>query len=85
MVMIRTLSKNGQIAIPKRFLRALGLMPPTKVQIAQERGAIIIQRSPMAKMSDEAFLKLLDRVRRRNAKVTHRQVAEVIRQVRRGE
>ena len=36
----------------------------------------------MTRMSDEAFLEFLSRVRRRNAKVTQRQVEESIRQVR---
>jgi hypothetical protein len=34
-------------------------------------------------MSDDAFLAFLDRIRRRNARVTHAQVAETIRQARR--
>lgn len=84
-VKIRTVSKNGQVAIPKRFLEALGLTPPTKVRIFQERDSVVIRKSSTTKMSDEAFQALLDRVRHRNAKVTRRQVEETIREVRQGQ
>ena len=80
---IRTVSRNGQIAIPKRFLEALGLTPPVKVQVCQERDAVVIRRGATTRLSDEAFLEFLARVRRRNAKVTPRQVEETIRYVRR--
>ncbi len=80
---IRTVSRNGQIAIPKRFLAALGLMPPVKVQVIQARDAVVIRRGVTTRLSDEAFLEFLARIRRRNAKVTPRQIEETIRHVRR--
>lgn len=82
-VQVRTVSRNGQVAIPKRFLEALGLAPPVKVQVIQTNDAVVIRRGPMSRMSDEAFHALLARIRQRNARVTQRQVAEAIRQVRR--
>ena len=83
-IKIRTVSRNGQVAIPKRFLEALGVTRPGKVQVIQERQRIVIRPSPMARMSDEAFLEFLSQVRRRNTHVNQEQVAESIRQVRRG-
>ncbi len=82
-IQVRTISRNGQVAIPKRFLEALGLTPPAKVQLIQERDTVVIRRGSMTRMSDEALQELLARVRRRNAGVTSRQVTEAIRQVRR--
>lgn len=79
---IRTISRNGQVAIPRRFLEALGVRPPVKVRLIQERDAVIIRKSPTTRMSDEEFSRFLDAIRRRNARVTHRQVAESIRQAR---
>ncbi len=78
----RTVSKNGQVAIPKKFLEAMGVTPPAKVQVVQEREAIVIRRSPMTQMSDEAFQTFLNRIRHRNVRVTQGQVQQVIRQVR---
>lgn len=80
---IRTVSRNGQIAIPKRFLEALGLTPPVKVQVSQERDAVVIRRGVTTRLSDEAFLEFLARIRRRNARVTPKQVETTIRHVRR--
>lgn len=82
-VEIRTVSQNGQVAIPREFLNALGVTPPAKVRLVQEGHAVIIKKSPLTRMSDEEFSTFLDRVRRRNAGVTQRQTAESIRQVRR--
>ena len=82
-VQLRTVSRNGQIAIPKRFLEALGLGPLTKVQVIQKEESIVIRKGPMTRMSDEAFLELLNRIRKRNSRLSRRQVAEAIRQVRR--
>ena len=78
MVMIRTLSKNGQIAIPKRILKSLGLVPPVKVRVSQTHGAVVIQPSPAQTLSDKEFLALLDRIRRRNRHITPRQLAEAL-------
>jgi len=80
----RTVSQNGQVAIPRRFLEALGIIPPEKVRVVQEQDAIVIRKSPTTRLSDEAFQALLERIRRRNARVTTRQVEESIRQVRGG-
>ena len=82
-VQLRTISRNGQVAIPKRFLEALGVAPLSKVQVVQEREAIVIRKSPMTRMSDEAFQEFLGQIRRRNTRITQHQVAESIRQVRR--
>lgn len=82
-VQIRTVSRNGQVVIPKRFLEALGLAPPVKVQVIQTKDAVVIRRGSMSRMSDEAFQALLTRIRQRNAHVTQRQVANAIQQVRR--
>jgi len=79
---IRTVSQNGQVAIPKRFLEALGVTPPAKVRLIQERDAVVIRKSPMVRMSDEGFSAFLDRIRRRNTHVTQKQVTESIRQAR---
>jgi bifunctional DNA-binding transcriptional regulator/antitoxin component of YhaV-PrlF toxin-antitoxin module len=80
---IRTVSQNGQVAIPKYFLKALGLTPPVKVRLTQEREAVVIRKSPMTRMSDEAFSAFLDRLRLRTTRVTPRQVAASIRHARR--
>lgn len=80
---MRTVSRNGQVAIPKRFLEALGVTPPAKVRVIQERESIVIRKGPVSRMSDEAFLEFLDRIRHRNADVTQQQVTKAIRQVRR--
>lgn len=61
---IRTVSRNGQIAIPKRFLEALGLTPPVKVQIIQERSTVSIRPQPAA-----APLANFDELRRHFARV----------------
>ncbi len=82
-IQVRTVSRNGQLAIPKRFLEALGLTPPVKVQVIQDRDTVVIRRGPLAPMSDAALLELLKRVRRRNVHVTQRQVTETIRDARR--
>lgn len=79
---IRTLSQNGQVAIPKRFLEALGVTPPAKVRLIQEKDTVVIRRSSMTRMSDEEFSAFLNKVRTRNARVTEKQVAESIRQAR---
>lgn len=81
-VQVRTVSRNGQVAIPKRFLEALGLTPPAKVEVIQERDAVVIRRGRTTRMSDDAFLVFLDRIRRRNTRVTQAQVAETIRHAR---
>lgn len=82
-IQVRTVSRNGQVAIPKRFLEALGLTPPAKVEVIQERDTVVIRRGRTTRMSDEAFLVFLERIRRRNGRVTQAQVAETIRHVRR--
>ena len=79
---VRTLSQNGQIAIPRRFLEALGLTLPTKVQVIQEGNEVIIRKGHLSRMSDEAFTIFLDRIRHRNRHVSQNQVAESIHQVR---
>ena len=82
-IQLRTVSRNGQIAIPRRFLEALGVAPLAKVQVVQERKAIVIRPSPMTRMSDKAFQAFLSGVRSRNHRVTSKQVDETIRRVRR--
>ena len=81
---LRTVSRNGQVALPKRFLEALGVPPLAKVRVIKQKDAIVIRKSPMTRMSDEEFLALLDKIRKQNRHVTQKQVAESIRQVRRG-
>ena len=81
---LRTLSRNGQVALPKRFLEALGVSPLAKVRVIKEKDAIVIRKSTMTRMSDEEFLALLEKIRKQNKHVTQKQVAESIRQVRRG-
>ncbi len=81
---LRTVSRNGQVALPKRFLEALGVPPLAKVRVIKEKDAIVIRKSSMTRMSDEEFLDLLEKIRKQNKHVTQRQVAESIRQVRRG-
>lgn len=81
---LRTVSRNGQVALPKRFLAALGVPPLAKVRVIKEKDAIVIRKSPMTRMSDEEFLALLEKIRKQNRHVTQKQVAESIRQVRRG-
>lgn len=83
-VELRTVSKNGQVAIPRRFLEALGVPPLAKVRVIREKDAIVIRKSPMTRMSDEEFERFLNRIRQRNKRVTAAQVAESIRQVRQG-
>ena len=82
-IQVRTVSRNGQVAIPRRFLAVLGAIPPVKVQVICTRDAVIIRSGPMTRLSNEAFQAFLTRVRRRNARVTHQQAEEVIRGVRR--
>ena len=79
----RTISRNGQVAIPKRFLEALGVPPLAKVQVIQEKEAIVIRKSPMTRMSDKEFMVFLKRIGSRNAHITQKQVAAEIRKVRR--
>lgn len=79
---LRTVSRNGQVALPKRFLEALGVSPLAKVRVIKEKDSIVIRKSTMTKMSDEDFERMLNEIRRRNKGVTARQVAESIRQVR---
>lgn len=80
---LRTVSRNGQVALPKRFLEALGVSPLAKVRVIKEKDSIVIRKSTMTRMSDEDFERMLNEIRRRNKGVTARQVAESIRQVRR--
>lgn len=80
---LRTVSRNGQVAIPKRFLEALGVAPHAKVQVVQEQRAIVIRPGPMNRMSDGEFLEFLNRIRGRNVRVTQQQVARAIQKVRR--
>lgn len=79
---IRTVSQNGQVALPRRFLEALGLTPPVKVRVIQERDQVVIRRSPASRMSDEDFSAFLEVVQKRNSRITQRQVAKSIRQAR---
>lgn len=82
-VELRTVSRNGQVAIPRKFLERLGVTPPAKVRLIQERDAVVIRRSAATRMSDEEFSAFLDRIRGRNARLTQKQVTESIRQARR--
>lgn len=81
----RTVSRNGQVAIPRRFLEALGIHPPAKVELLQEKGAVIIRRSSFTRLPDEEFLRLLKKIRHRNTQVSHEQVEASIRQARSAE
>ena len=82
-VELRTVSRNGQVALPKRFLEALGVLPLAKVQVIQEKEAIVIRKSSMTRMSDKEFMVFLKRIWSRNAHITQKQVAAEIRKVRR--
>ena len=79
---IRTVSQNGQVALPRRFLEALGLTPPVKVRVIQEADQVVIRRSPATRMSDEDFSAFLEGIRKRNSRITRKQVAASIRQAR---
>lgn len=82
-VELRTISRNGQVAIPKRFLEALGVAPLSKVQIIREKQGIVIRPSAMTRMSDRAFQEFLEAIRNRNRHTTSRQISKAIREVRR--
>ena len=84
MVMIRTLSKNGQIAIPKRILKSLGLVPPVKVRVSRKRDAVMIQPAPTQTLSEKPIATFED-LRRHFAKVgiTTRDVRAAVRWARR--
>jgi bifunctional DNA-binding transcriptional regulator/antitoxin component of YhaV-PrlF toxin-antitoxin module len=75
----RRLSQNGQVAIPRAFLKSLGVTPPAKVEVTQERDAVVIRKSSMGRLSDEDFSALLMRIRIRNRGLKPQQVAESIR------